>query len=79
MKKAIFIVILVIILLSLSSLAFASDFCEGYQDGYAVGYCYHQFACIKPISPICPIPNIGENTYQDGYNRGFLAGLNARR
>lgn len=52
-----------------------SGFCEGYKAGYKAGHCYREFACIAPIPPICPIPEIGENTYQDGYNRGFLAGL----
>ncbi len=58
--------------------AYASSFCYGFQAGYKAGYCYQQFGCIAPIPPICPIPGIGESTFQDGYNRGFLAGRSAR-
>jgi len=59
--------------------AWASDFCKGYQAGYKRGWCSGQsYGCIPPIPPICPIPNIGESTYQDGYDRGFGDGKEAR-
>lgn len=57
----------------------ASPFCDGWTDGYKAGYCYRQSGCIEPLVPLCPLPHLGENTYQDGYNRGFLAGLNSRQ
>ncbi len=62
----------------ITSPAFASAFCEGYQAGYKAGYCYQQYGCIPPIPPICPIPNVGESTFQDGYNRGFVEGASRR-
>lgn len=68
-----------ILLIMITQAALASAFCDGYKDGYKAGYCYQQFGCIPPIPPICPIPNVGETTYQDGYNRGFIAGLSSRR
>lgn len=77
MKKTLVLLILAVTLFT--ALVFASDFCDGYQAGYKEGYCYQKFACIPPIPPLCPIPRIGEDTYQDGYNRSFIAGLNARR
>ena len=61
-----------------TSHAQTGGFCAGYQGGFSAGACYQKFGCIQPIPPICPIPGIGEDSYQDGYNRGFLAGL-ARR
>jgi hypothetical protein len=65
-------------LLSLfSSAALASDYCDGYKEGYKQGYCYGKYGCIPPIPPICPIPNIGESTYQHGYNRGVIEGQRA--
>lgn len=67
-----------LLLLSALTVYAATGFCEGWSDGYKAGYCYQQYGCIPPIVPICPIPNIGEDSYQDGYNRGFLAGLNDR-
>ena len=69
---------LILILITVASTYGYSSFCAGYQDGYRAGYCYNKFGCIEPIPPICPIPNIGESSYSDGYNRGFLVGLYAR-
>ena len=67
----------VVIAALLSSLVSGgSPYCEGFEEGYKGGYCYRKYSCIAPITPICPIARIGEDTYQDGYNRGFLAGLN---
>ncbi len=56
----------------------ASGFCDGWEAGYKAGYCYGQFACLPPLVPLCPLERLGESTYMDGYNRGFLAGLNDR-
>lgn len=65
-----------VFLFLLSSIAPQDDkFCEGFEDGYIRGYCYEIVDCIEPIPPLCPIPEIYENTYEDGYNRGFLEGL----
>lgn len=65
-----------VMLLMLSYLSSEANtpFCVGYQDGYVSGYCYQEYSCLHPIKPICPIPNIGEKGYQDGYNRGFVNG-----
>lgn len=54
-----------------------SDYDRGFKVGYKEGYCYNDFGCIAPIAPITPIPYIGEsnNSYQDGYNRGFKMGM----
>lgn len=51
---------------------------QGYSDGYPIGYCYYSnMGCIAPITPIAPLPNIGEssNNYLDGYNRGLIDGI----
>lgn len=57
----------------------ASEFCVGYKHGYIAGYCASQDTpqsqCIRPIVPICPIPDLMESSYQDGYARGFQEGL----
>lgn len=72
------LVLLTVAAAVLAAPAYASAFCDGFAAGYKAGYCYQQYGCIPPIPPICPIPNIGESTFQDGYNRGFLAGQAAR-
>lgn len=55
-----------------------SDFCNGWEDGYCEGWkdVKGQFA-ICPITPICPIPEIGQDSYRGGYNRGFKEGMRA--
>jgi hypothetical protein len=55
-----------------------NDFCKGWEDGYCEGWKDEkgQYA-ICPITPICPIPEIGQDTYKGGYNRGFKAGSKA--
>lgn len=60
-------------------MGFGSAFCQGWEAGYIAGYCYGQSYCANPYVPFCPYPKWNEKTYQDGYNRGFLAGMNAKR
>jgi len=76
MKKALLLLLLPLMLIS--STNYQSAFCDGFEDGFKQGYCYksNQFSCIPPITPLCPLPRIGEDSYNDGYNRGFLIGLN---
>lgn len=63
----------------MSSAAIASDYCDGFEAGYAEGYCYQETFCLKPLPPLCPLPRLGESTFQDGYNRGFLLGVANKR
>ena len=59
-----------------------SNFDNGYKKGFQEGYCFNKsIGCIEPISPIAPIPKIGENmnSYTDGYNRGFNDGLEKQK
>ena len=75
MKKL--IIFLLIISIPPDVLAYGA-FCDGFKAGYKAGYCYGKPYCIARTPPICPVPYIGENSYNDGYNRGFLEGLNDR-
>lgn len=56
----------------------ASSFCEGFKQGYKDGYCYRIVNCLEPMTPMCPMPKMGETTYKHGYNRGFLRGMSDR-
>lgn len=56
-----------------------SDFNNGFKDGYVEGYCFRIYNCIEPLVPIPPLPRIGEDTYNDGYNVGFIKGKNKRK
>jgi len=74
--------LLLIIALFVSAFTFSqNDYSKGFQNGYKQGYCYNDYGCISPTPPISPIPLIGENndSYQDGYNRGFKAGLEDKK
>jgi len=61
-----------------------TNFNIGFKDGFKNGYCYSNnqsgYYCNPPLPPLSPLPQISENrnSYQDGYNRGFLYGQ-ARR
>lgn len=66
----------IIMILMMAGALYADSFCDGFQLGYEEGWCYRaSYYCIRPITPICPIARIGERTFQDGYNRGFLLGF----
>jgi hypothetical protein len=55
-----------------------NNFSIGYKEGFPIGYCYYAgLGCIPPITPIVPMPILGESTtsYTDGYNRGLLEGI----
>ena len=54
-------------------------FNSGYQAGYKAGYCYRCFGCLPPLPPLPPLPRLGESTYNDGYQRGFIEGLEDNR
>jgi hypothetical protein len=66
------------VLIAATIILSSDGFCEGWEAGYKAGYCYQEYNCLAPLVPLCPLPRLGEENYQGGYNRGFLAGLNAR-
>ncbi len=52
--------------------SFVNSFCDGWNDGYQDAL----KGCLKvDITPICPIPPIGRNTYKDGYGLGYAKAL----
>jgi hypothetical protein len=79
MKRIIFAVVCCIVLFA-SAEVFASAFCDGWEAGYIAGFCHNQYGgCLRPMVPFCPAPQLGRDTFQDGYNLGFIAGQNARQ
>lgn len=67
----------IFILLNSISLA-QTNFENGFKAGYSNGFCYNQTNCLPPSIPLTPALRIGESndSYRDGYNRGFQMGLN---
>ena len=57
-----------------------NDYSEGWKDGHCEGWkdVKGEFT-ICPITPICPIPEIGKDDFRGGYNRAFKAGMKAAR
>lgn len=51
-----------------------TDFSNGYKSGWKAGYCFQEDFCSSPIPPSAPMPNLNKNSFQDGYNRGFIDG-----
>ena len=72
------------IIISLIFLSFTSiqdPYCDGWEEGYCEGWqsIKGQLA-MCPMTPICPITEVLEHEYNDGYNRGFLKGrVDAKR
>lgn len=69
-----FMVAAISVAIFLLTLDFKSGYCTGWEKGYKSGYCYEIENCVEPVVPVCPIPNIGDKSEQDGYNRGFTEG-----
>lgn len=55
-----------------------TEFCNGWKEGFKEGYCYGTYGCTAPVTPPCPVPNIGNDNYKGGYNQGFVAGKNKK-
>lgn len=56
-----------------------SDYCDGWEKGYPAGWCYpNSYSCLPPLTPACPMPKFMRDSYQDGYNDGFLRGRKDR-
>ena len=72
--------LLLICLLTQSGIALALDdaFCDGFFKGFSQRYCLLLGKTVTDaLPPVCPDPTLGAESEQDGYNRGFLVGLNA--
>ncbi len=61
-----------------SASVMGSDFSEGWKAGWEAGWKHVKGQLsIAPIAPVAPLPPLGQNSYQGGYNNGFVAGMKA--
>jgi hypothetical protein len=81
-KVSSLLIIFFYFLVSQKLIAQTSEFSRGFQEGFKKGYCYNKnFMCNPPLAPMTPLPRLNEsdNSYTDGYNRGFQVGLDMQR
>ena len=72
--KAIFVA--AIISIATASSAFASDFCAGFERGYATGYKQASGSSLDPLTPLCPLqPLKSLNDPDSDFEHGYLIGL----
>ena len=63
---------------NIEKIKYQSEFCEGWEDGYCEGWKEIKGRLsVCPVTPVCPVPEIGRNSYKGGYNTGFIAGMEA--
>ena len=68
---------LILILLFIPLVSFGQTvFSNGYIAGFKKGYCGESYGCISPELTFynAPQPNLGFNSYSDGYSQGIIAG-----
>jgi hypothetical protein len=77
------ITLFISLLLCSLSIAQNSPFARGFDKGFKEGYCYNHATvdCLTPLTPLTPLPRLNESndSYTDGYNRGFQSGLDLQR
>lgn len=56
-----------------SAAAAQSAFCAGWAAGWEAAYRNRNM--IPAVAPVCPIPPIGGDSFEVGYERGMLAAL----
>jgi len=55
------------------ALAQSGGFCEGFRAGWAAAF--QNRGMIVAVTPVCPVPPVGGNSFQVGYERGLTAAL----
>ncbi|MCH8323383.1 MAG: hypothetical protein IIB64_09995 [Proteobacteria bacterium] len=66
-------------LLYTASPAVASDFCNGFKQGYETGYKQAKGTGLNPLTPLCPLQPLKgfgdpESDFEHGYTVGFKKG-----
>jgi hypothetical protein len=64
----------------IASVAFASDFCNRFEQGYITGYKQAKGTSLAPLVPLCPLQPLKgfgdpESDFEHGYTIGFKKGM----
>lgn len=82
--KKLFLIVLAVGLASFGRLD-TTTYCKGFEQGFRDGYCYDvemerpDPLCPPPVTPVCPVPKPFADTFKDGYQIGFLRGIEAQK
>jgi len=65
--------------LAFASVAFASDFCDGFEQGYITGHKQAKGTSLSPLVPLCPLQPLKgfsdpKSDFEHGYTIGFKKG-----
>ena len=65
--------------LMISSVALASEFCDGFEQGYKTGYKQAKGTSLNPLVPLCPLQPLKKlsdpkSDFEHGYTIGFKKG-----
>lgn len=69
-----------ILFIIISTKAFASDFCAGFEQGYITGYKQAKGISLDPLTPLCPLQPLKsfgdpKSDFEHGYTIGYRQGL----
>ena len=58
------------------SLAYADDFCDGFERGYITGYKQASGSSLDPLTPLCPLQPLKKlSDPESDFEHGYLIGL----
>ena len=72
-------IITLLFLTVFSASAFASEFCNGFKQGYITGYKQAKGTSLAPLVPLCPLQPLKgfgdpKSDFEHGYTIGFRKG-----
>jgi len=76
MKTFSTLAIVALLCFGFSSVAYGSDFCNGFKRGYVAGYKRASNSGLTPFAPFCPFqPFKGFGDPRSDYEHGYVIGL----
>lgn len=73
MKRALIAGAVIAAALSFATAASASAFCAGFEAGWKAAF--RNAGKLEQLTPLCPLPKLGQDTFEGGYQTGMLMAL----